>query len=65
MRPIMADGMSELIDDKHKITDEVWSESTPGHTPVISRSGFPPGRERGDHRRSDASSYPMPLSGMG
>ncbi len=33
VRPIMADGMSELIDDKHKITDEVWSESTPGHTP--------------------------------
>jgi glyoxylase-like metal-dependent hydrolase (beta-lactamase superfamily II) len=33
VRPIMAEGMSELIDDKYKITDEVWSESTPGHTP--------------------------------
>src|SRR6516162_4418999 len=33
VRPVMADGMSELVDDKHKITDEVWLESTPGHTP--------------------------------
>jgi glyoxylase-like metal-dependent hydrolase (beta-lactamase superfamily II) len=33
VRPIMADGMAELVDAKYKITDEVWLESTPGHTP--------------------------------
>jgi glyoxylase-like metal-dependent hydrolase (beta-lactamase superfamily II) len=29
----MAAGLGELVDDKHKVTDEVWFESTPGHTP--------------------------------
>ncbi len=29
VRPIMAEGMSELVDDKYKITDEIWLESTP------------------------------------
>ncbi|HYV57009.1 MAG TPA: MBL fold metallo-hydrolase [Candidatus Nitrosopolaris sp.] len=33
VRPVMAEGMSELVDDRHHITDEVWLESTPGHTP--------------------------------
>lgn len=33
MRPVMAEGMLTFVDDKHKITDEVWLESTPGHTP--------------------------------
>ena len=33
VRPVMAEGMAELVDDKYKITDEVWFESTPGHTP--------------------------------
>jgi glyoxylase-like metal-dependent hydrolase (beta-lactamase superfamily II) len=33
VRPIMADGMAELVDAKYKVTDEVWLESTPGHTP--------------------------------
>ena len=66
VRPIMAEGMSELIDDKHKITDEVWSESTPGsHSRSFRDPDFLQGRERGDHRRPDASSYPMPLSRMG
>lgn len=33
VRPIFAQGRAELVDDKRKITDEVWLESTPGHTP--------------------------------
>src|SRR5207237_2487545 len=33
VRPVMAAGMSELVDDGYRITDEVWLESTPGHTP--------------------------------
>ncbi|HSV07126.1 MAG TPA: MBL fold metallo-hydrolase [Candidatus Binatus sp.] len=33
VRPVMAEGMSDLVDDRHRITDEVWLESTPGHTP--------------------------------
>jgi glyoxylase-like metal-dependent hydrolase (beta-lactamase superfamily II) len=33
VRPVMADGRSQLVDDTHRITDEVWLESTPGHTP--------------------------------
>jgi glyoxylase-like metal-dependent hydrolase (beta-lactamase superfamily II) len=31
--PVMAEGISELVDDGYRITDEVWLESTPGHTP--------------------------------
>jgi glyoxylase-like metal-dependent hydrolase (beta-lactamase superfamily II) len=33
VRPVMSDGLAKLVDDKEKITDEVWLESTPGHTP--------------------------------
>jgi glyoxylase-like metal-dependent hydrolase (beta-lactamase superfamily II) len=33
VRPVMAEGMTELVDGNHRITDEVWLESTPGHTP--------------------------------
>jgi len=33
VRPVIAEGMSELVDDRHQITDEVWLESAPGHTP--------------------------------
>jgi glyoxylase-like metal-dependent hydrolase (beta-lactamase superfamily II) len=33
IRPVMAEGMAELVDEKFKITNEVWLESTPGHTP--------------------------------
>jgi glyoxylase-like metal-dependent hydrolase (beta-lactamase superfamily II) len=33
VRPVVAAGMSQLVDDAHRITDEVWLESTPGHTP--------------------------------
>jgi glyoxylase-like metal-dependent hydrolase (beta-lactamase superfamily II) len=33
VRPVIAEGMSELVDDAHRVTDEVWLESTPGHTP--------------------------------
>jgi len=33
VRPVMAEGMGELVDDKCRVTDEVWLESTPGHTP--------------------------------
>jgi glyoxylase-like metal-dependent hydrolase (beta-lactamase superfamily II) len=33
VRPVIAEGMTNLVDDKHRVTDEVWLESTPGHTP--------------------------------
>ena len=33
VRPVMADGRSRLVDGGHRITEEVWLESTPGHTP--------------------------------
>jgi glyoxylase-like metal-dependent hydrolase (beta-lactamase superfamily II) len=33
VRPVMADGRSRLVDETHRLTDEVWLESTPGHTP--------------------------------
>ena len=33
VRPIMADGRSRLVDETHRLTDEVWLESTPGHMP--------------------------------
>src|SRR5207249_10831170 len=33
VRPVVAAGMSQLVDDAHRLTDEVWLESAPGHTP--------------------------------
>ena len=33
VRPVMAEGQVELVDEARRITDEVWLESTPGHTP--------------------------------
>jgi glyoxylase-like metal-dependent hydrolase (beta-lactamase superfamily II) len=33
VRPVMAEGRVDLVDDKHHITDEIWLEATPGHTP--------------------------------
>jgi glyoxylase-like metal-dependent hydrolase (beta-lactamase superfamily II) len=33
VRPLFAEGRADLVDEKRKITDEVWLESTPGHTP--------------------------------
>ena len=33
VRPVMSDGLTKLVDEKERITDEVWLESTPGHTP--------------------------------
>ena len=33
VRPVVAAGMSQLVDEAHRLTDEVWLESTPGHTP--------------------------------
>ncbi|TMB57428.1 MAG: MBL fold metallo-hydrolase [Deltaproteobacteria bacterium] len=33
VRPVIAEGRAELVDDRHRITDEVWLESAPGHTP--------------------------------
>jgi len=33
VRPIIAEGRAELVDEKRRITEEVWLESTPGHTP--------------------------------
>ena len=37
VRPVMAEGMCELVDDKYRVTDEVWLESTPGILPVTLR----------------------------
>lgn len=33
VRPVISDGLADLVDEKHRVTDEVWLESTPGHTP--------------------------------
>ena len=29
----MAEGRVDLVNEKHRVTDEVWLEATPGHTP--------------------------------
>ena len=33
IRPIVSDGLADLVQADHKLTDEVWLEPTPGHTP--------------------------------
>ncbi len=33
VRPIVDAGLADLIEDTHRLTDEVWLEPTPGHTP--------------------------------
>jgi len=33
VQPIFDAGLADLVADDHRITDEVWLESTPGHTP--------------------------------
>jgi len=33
VRPVIDRGQAKLVDSNHKITDEVWLEPTPGHTP--------------------------------
>lgn len=33
VRPIIAAGLADLVDTNHRLTDEVWLEPTPGHTP--------------------------------
>jgi glyoxylase-like metal-dependent hydrolase (beta-lactamase superfamily II) len=33
VRPVVDAGLSELVESTHRITDEVWLEPTPGHTP--------------------------------
>jgi glyoxylase-like metal-dependent hydrolase (beta-lactamase superfamily II) len=33
VRPIVDAGLADLVEDTHRITDEVWLEPTPGHTP--------------------------------
>ncbi len=33
VRPVIEDGLANLVDSNYKITDEVWLEPTPGHTP--------------------------------
>src|SRR6185295_4300503 len=33
VRPVISDGLAKLVDEKERITEEVWLESTPGHTP--------------------------------
>jgi glyoxylase-like metal-dependent hydrolase (beta-lactamase superfamily II) len=33
VRPVVDAGLSQLVESDHRITDEVWLEPTPGHTP--------------------------------
>jgi len=33
VRPVVEAGVADLIDSNFRITDEVWLEPTPGHTP--------------------------------
>jgi glyoxylase-like metal-dependent hydrolase (beta-lactamase superfamily II) len=33
LRPVFDAGLAELVESDHKLTDEVWLEATPGHTP--------------------------------
>ena len=33
VRPVIEAGLAEFVEPDHKLTDEVWLESTPGHTP--------------------------------
>lgn len=33
VRPVFEQGLCDLVNDGHKITEEVWLEGTPGHTP--------------------------------
>ena len=33
VRPIVDAGLADLVDSEHHVTDEVWLEPTPGHTP--------------------------------
>ena len=33
VRPIIDAGLAELVDTDHRLTEEVWLEPTPGHTP--------------------------------
>ena len=33
VQPIVAANLADLVDSDHKITDEIWLEPTPGHTP--------------------------------
>jgi len=33
VRPILDAGLADLVETDHRLTDEVWLEATPGHTP--------------------------------
>jgi glyoxylase-like metal-dependent hydrolase (beta-lactamase superfamily II) len=33
VRPVVASGLADMIDAGHRLTEEVWVEPTPGHTP--------------------------------
>lgn len=33
VQPIFAAGLADLVETDHRVTDEVWLEPTPGHTP--------------------------------
>jgi glyoxylase-like metal-dependent hydrolase (beta-lactamase superfamily II) len=33
VKPIMEAGLADLVETNHQLTDEVWLEPTPGHTP--------------------------------
>ena len=33
VRPVIEAGLADLVETDHRVTDEVWLEPTPGHTP--------------------------------
>ena len=33
VRPVLDAGLAELVDAEHRVSDEIWLEPTPGHTP--------------------------------
>ena len=63
VRPVVELGMADLVESTFRVTDEIWLEPSPGHTPGhhsvrISSKG----QEAVSHRRSDASSDSMQIS---
>ena len=42
--PVFDAGLIELVDMNYRITDEIWLEPTPGHTPTAPRKICPPER---------------------
>ena len=59
VRPVIAAGLADLVAPDYRFTDEVWLESTPGHSPGhVSVRIASAGPARGGHRRPDAPPLP-------